>query len=423
MLLRRFVLPGVMWLLLAGGCRRGEVAPAPSTAPATRMTRPEVRIGLAVDTVQSEIGASRAFEIRTLAGDLLTRSEANETWTFRVVEDDQLRASSTAGRQIGPAAAPLRILPLENGHITIGGKEYRGTALLRVNQSGRLSAINVVDIEAYLQGVVPFEIGRLAPELIAAVKAQAVAARTYAIGNLNRWEAQGFDFLATVQDQVYGGVSGEDSVTTRAVQETRGEIVTFQGKPILAYYSSTCGGRTANVEDAWPWRSPLPYLRSVSDSSAGSQRSYCETSSRFRWTVSWTRDSLRRILEQTMTARLGRPILITRINALELMGPNDSGRARALQLQIDGESHTVPGDSIRWVLRPDATRGLNSTLLFELNAHQNNGEVAGLEVRGGGWGHGVGMCQVGAIGRARAGHDYRDILAAYYSGTRVETVY
>jgi stage II sporulation protein D len=409
-------------ILVLSGCTRGEVAPAPSARPATRMARPEVRIGLAVDTSQSEVGASVAFEIHTLAGDVLARSAANESWSFRV-SGQQLRASSTAGREIGPVAAPLRVQPADHGYVTIAGKQYRGAALLRVTESGRLSAINVVDIELYLQGVVPFEIGRLAPELIEAVKAQAVAARTYAIGNLNRWAAQGFDFLATVQDQVYGGVSGEDTVTTRAVQETRGEIVSFEGKPILAYYSSTCGGRTANLEEAWPWRTGLPYLKSVSDTIPGSQRSYCETSNRFRWTVSWTRETLRQILEQTMTARLRRSIMVTRIDQLELIRGNATARARELQLQLDGELHTVPGDSIRWVLRPEPARGLNSTLLFEFRVQRENGQVAGVEVRGGGWGHGVGMCQVGAIGRARAGHGYREILTAYYSGTQIETIY
>jgi stage II sporulation protein D len=386
------------------------------------MPRPDVRIGIAVDTSTAEVGSNRAFEIITRNGDVLGRSEANERWTFRT-EGEQLRARSSAGREIGPAASPLRITPRDNGNVTISGKEYRGTVLLRVTEQRRLSAINVVDIEEYLRGVVPFEIGKLAPELIEAVKAQAVAARTYAIGNMNRWGAQGFDFVATVQDQVYGGVSGEDSVASRAVRETRGEIVTFEGRPILAYYSSTCGGRTASIEDSWTWRPAQPYLKSVSDSIPGGGRAYCETSSRFRWSVNWTRAALRRVLEQSLSARQRRPVSIQKIEAVEITDRNASGRAQAVRLRYDGQTVTIPGDSIRWVLRPDSTRGLNSSLLLELNAHRENGEVTALDVRGGGWGHGVGMCQVGAIGRARAGLSYRDILGAYYSGTRVDAVY
>ena len=205
--------------------RRRRAAPGRTCALASRSIPPA-----------SDVGSGRAFEIRTLGGDVLATSEAGERWTFRS-ENSQLRARSSAGREIGPAAPPLRIVPRDSGHVKIAGKDYRGSALIRVNDAGRLSAINVVDIEQYLLGVVPGEIGRLAPELIEAVKAQAIAARTYAIGNMNRWGAQGFDFVATVQDQVYGGVGSEDSVTSRAVRETAGEILTYDNKPILAYYS------------------------------------------------------------------------------------------------------------------------------------------------------------------------------------------
>jgi stage II sporulation protein D len=412
--------PLIATMLLAVGCARGEVAP-PETPP-VRGPLPDVRIGIAVDTTETEVGATMAYEIRAASGDVLARSEANERWTFRAAEG-QLRARSSAGRELGPAAAPLRVTPRDSGYIRVAGKDYRGVALIRLSEAGRISAINVLDIERYLQGVVPFEIGRLAPELIEAVKAQAVAARTYAIGNMNRWEAQGFDFLATVQDQVYGGVSGEDSVTTRAVRETRGEIVSYQGKPILAYYSSTCGGRTSNLEDAWTWRTGQPYLKSVSDTIPGTDRAYCDTSSRYRWHVNWTRETLRRTLEQSLSMRLRRAVSVARIQRIELTGRSASGRAQAMRVEIDGETHTIPGDSIRWVLRPDPTRGLNSTLLLEFDARREHDEVVGLDVRGAGWGHGVGMCQVGAIGRARAGQRYRDILTAYYSGTRVEPVY
>ncbi len=408
-------------LLLILGCARGEVMPTVQP-PTTRMPRPAVRIGIVVDTAETEVGSTRTFEIRTSNGDVLVRSEASERWVFRV-EATQLRARSSAGREIGPAASPLRVTSGDSGEVIIAGKNYRGTTLLRVNEGGRLNAINVLDIEEYLRGVVPFEIGRLAPDLIEAVKAQAVAARTYAIGNMNRWDAQGFDFLATVQDQVYGGVSGEDSVTARAVRETEGTIVTYEGKPILAYYSSTCGGRTAELEDAWPWRTGQPYLKSVSDTIPGTQRAYCDTSNRYRWSVSWTRAALHSVLAQSLAARLRRPVSVDKIEDFELTSKNGSGRAEAMRLRVNGETQIIPGDSIRWVLRPDPTRGLNSTLLLEFAAHREQGEIVGLEVRGAGWGHGVGMCQVGAIGRARAGHNYRDILTAYYSGTRIQQVY
>ena len=408
-----------LFLLLVLGCARGEVV---TTEPPARGPRPDVRVGIAVDTTTADVGSARPFEVRTLGGDVLVTSEPGERWTFRNV-DNQLRARSSAGREIGPVSPPLRIVPRDNGNVTIAGKDYRGTALIRANETGKLTAINVLDIEEYLLGVVPLEIGRLAPDLIEAVKAQAVAARTYAIGNMNRWGQQGFDFVATVQDQVYGGVASEDTVTSRAVRETAGEILTYDNKPILAYYSSTCGGRTSNIEDAWTWRSPLPYLKSVSDTIPGTDRAYCDTSNRFRWNVSWTGAALRAVLEQSLAARVRRSLSIKSIESIEMTGRNASGRAEGVRIKADGETYTVPGDSIRWILKPDPARSLNSSLLLEFAAHRAAGEVSGLDVRGAGWGHGVGMCQVGAIGRARAGQRYRDILAAYYSGTRLDRVY
>ena len=381
-----------------------------------------MRVGLLVDTPTVELSAATAFDIVDGSGEVLQKADARDVWTF-TVESGRIRGRSTSGRELGPVAAPLRITPRDSGLITIGGKNYHGTAFLRLNDSGKLSAINVVEIEEYLRGVVPYEIGRLAPELIEAVKAQAVAARTYAIGNMNRWESRGYDFVATVQDQVYGGATGEDSVATRAVRETAGQIVTYEGKPIMAYYSSTCGGRTARIADSWTWRTNQPYLQSVSDTIPGTNRAYCDTSSRYRWNVSWTGAALRSVLEKTLSDRLGRAVKIRRISGLLLTGKTESGRARGLRIETDRETQTIAGDSIRWVLRVDSTRSLNSSLLLDFQPELTNGEVTHLEVHGAGWGHGIGMCQVGAIGRARAGQSYREILTTYYSGTRIEPAY
>ena len=413
----------VIGVFAAVACSRGEVIPRETPPPPPRLEeQPTVRVGITLDTTSAMLSSMGDYEIRTQAGDVLVRSQPPENWTF-TIEDGRLRAQSSAGRTLGPAAAPLLVTPGDGGLVVISGKNYRGTAFLRITDEGKLNAINVVDIEEYLKGVVPYEIGARPPELIEAVKAQAVAARTYAIGNLNRWGSRGFDFVATVQDQVYGGVEREDSISSRAVLETRGEIVSYEGRPIEAYYSSTCGGRTANAEDSWPWRPGKPYLRSISDSVPGTNRAYCDASNRFRWSAAWTQDSLRSILERSLATRLRRTMSIRRVESVELTGRSPSGRAQAVRLRVDGETHDVPADSIRWVLRPTPNGSLNSALILELKAHEENGVMSRLEVNGAGWGHGIGMCQFGALGRARAGHNYRDILTAYYSGTRVERLY
>ena len=148
--------------------------------------------------------------------------------------------------------------------VKLNGKAYRGRIEVFVNSRGTLTVVNVVPLEEYLLGVVPRELGLPSLE---AQKAQAVAARTYAIANKDGFAAQGFDLLPTVWSQVYGGVSAENAMATQAVQQTRGIVATFGGKPINALYTSTCGGRTENSENIFEFNEP--YLRGVECSFEG----------------------------------------------------------------------------------------------------------------------------------------------------------
>ncbi len=416
-----------VWLLalLSAGCRLGEGTPSAPTTPTTpARTEPTVRIGLKVDTAAVVLSSTTAAQLLDQNNRVAAQIPAHELWTFRAAGETVV-ATSPTGRSVTVAPTPAKLQPAANGYIRIGDKSYRGEMILRRAGNERITLINVLDMERYLVGVVPFEIGRPAGAY-EAIKAQAIAARTYAIGGMGSRNALGFDFYATVADQVYGGASGEDSVVSRAVLETRGEIITYQGEPIIAYYSSTCGGRTAAVPEVWPWRNGRPYLKSRSDMMPDGQTAYCQSSNRFRWNVSWTGDSLRHVLQQTLGTRAGNPQLrISRIDDVRITGTTESGRAAALNILADGVTHTIPADSIRWILRPNLNSSLNSSLLLDLHAlAPAEGEpVSRLEVTGGGWGHGVGMCQVGAIGRARAGQNYRDILHAYYTDVDITRLY
>lgn len=148
--------------------------------------------------------------------------------------------------------------------VRLNGKAYRGKIEVFVNARGSLTVVNVVPLEEYLLGVVPAELGL--PQL-EAQKAQAVAARTYAIANIGGYGKQGFDMVPTVWSQVYKGVSIENKMGTQAVRETRGMVATYNGKPIIAYYTSTCGGRTENSENIFDHAEP--YLRGVECSLEG----------------------------------------------------------------------------------------------------------------------------------------------------------
>jgi len=148
--------------------------------------------------------------------------------------------------------------------VKLNGKAYRGKLEVFVNSRGSLTVVNVVPLEDYLLGVVPAELSL--PQL-EAQKAQAVAARTYAVANVGGYGTKGFDMVPTVWSQVYRGVSIETPMGTRAVRDTRGIVATYQGKPIMAYFTSTCGGRTENSENIFDHGEP--YLRGVECSLEG----------------------------------------------------------------------------------------------------------------------------------------------------------
>ncbi|MBR9990818.1 MAG: SpoIID/LytB domain-containing protein [Gemmatimonadetes bacterium] len=407
-------------------CTPGEpMPPTPTPRPGTGLpaAEPRVRIGIVVDSSTAQVGAATGFAIRVAGGDEIMRGAAGETWTFSADAQGFVSARGPAG-VIRPRAASLRVIPDQPGGLTINGRRYRGEAMIIPRSGGRVSALNIVELEEYLLGVVPREIGRLPASMIEATKAQAIAARTYAVGNLGGRETLGFDFHATVMDQVYGGMADEDTIVNRAVRETAGEILTYNGSPILAYYSSTCGGRTASIEDSWTNRQPLPYLRSVSDRIPGTEEYYCSTSNRFNWSTEWTRPQLLAVLGETLRSHTRGVVQgVSRLDGVRIVDRNASGRA-TVELSVDGRDYTLRGDSIRWVLRPQPGPAiLNSSLLHDIETVRGPNGIESIEVHGGGWGHAIGMCQVGAMGRARAGQSYSEILRAYYTGVEVRRLY
>lgn len=146
-----------------------------------------------------------------------------------------------------------------NAPVRYNEKPYRGSLEVFANPRGTLTVVNVLSLEDYVRGVVPNELSPGSYPAIEALKAQAVAARTYAVRNKNQFASEGFDLLPTTRSQVYGGLSTEQPLSTRAVDETRGVVATFRNQPINALYTSTCGGRTEDVENIF--NEATPYLR------------------------------------------------------------------------------------------------------------------------------------------------------------------
>jgi stage II sporulation protein D len=419
--------PGPRDTVVIGPTQPAQPQPA-DVAPVANATA--VRVGLIVDTSTVEITSAGDFVVQMEDGREIGRLRGGQTVAFRDVGSTVTMESrgGPAGSAVQPPSQvggaglrpPLVVRPAAaGGSLTVRGVPYRGELRIQPATGGGLTVVNRLDMETYLLGVVPREIGRFELDIYEAIKAQAVAARTYAVTYLGRRSQQGFDVYATTEDQVYGGAAAENETVNRAVRETAGEIVTYNGQPITAYYHSTCAGQTAAIDEVWN-NAPVPYLVSVRDVDPNGQ-AYDRASSRFRWEERWTHAELVGILNRTLADSLhGRRI--TRIEDMRVLERTPSDRVRRMRIDTDAGSFTVGKDRVRWILTPNRGGILNSSK-FDVSLTRGGGRVTEIVAAGGGWGHGIGMCQVGAMGRARAGQDYRTILRTYYPGTEIRKAY
>jgi stage II sporulation protein D len=246
-----------------------------------------------------------------------------------------------------------------------------------------------------------------------------VAARSYAYMHLVG-PGRAYDMLATVADQVYGGVDAETPLGNQSVDNTSGLVLMYEGRTVNAPYSGNCGGFTAEPGDAWR-SGPEPFLQRVSDQIPGSDRFYCEAGPRFRWTRRYTGEELRQSIVRYLRTVPQAPQTVASIRTVAVTEVTPAGRVAALTVDTDRGRWTMRGNEIRAALRTTSGEMLYSTY-FSVDVVAAGGVVQSLELRGGGNGHGIGMCQSGAIGRARAGQDFRTILTTYYPGTTIGTI-
>lgn len=293
--------------------------------------------------------------------------------------------------------------------VEVNGTPYRGAVEMRLLDD-RIWVINVLDMDDYVKGVVPCEIGHVSEDLYEVARAQAVAARTYAYAHLNQHQDLGFDLYSTVQDQVYKGVRCETELTNRAVDATAREILTFQGQPVEAKYHSTCGGHTADFNDAWSGKAP-PYLRSV-------RCTYCTASPHYTWEKRYTKGAFFTLL-RTGLQKIGTPLPTeVRIKNIKLVRNKKSKRIIRIVILTDNRDYEVPGYHVRTVLgSPSDPGGLLKSNYLTIESDRSD-----VIIKGNGWGHGVGMCQFGAIEMARRGMNYKKILYHYYRGTKINKV-
>jgi stage II sporulation protein D len=313
----------------------------------------------------------------------------------------------------------LELVPERDGYSGWSGNWYRGSFRVHASDPRGLTLVNEVGLEDYLRSVLPNEIGTPPESDFEAVKAQAVAARSYTLAYLGRRAQLGFDLYASVEDQVYAGKTRENAQSDRAVETTRGEVLTSGDIPIRALYSSACGGRTANVEDVWPW-DWTSYLRSVRDDKGPGSTSYCSLSSNFRWREEWDAGAFLAMLRQYGPPENGAAAALLAGDLLDVRVDRRSRCGRVQDLAVSTTSGDVAfhGDRTRWVLRRPGSGAILRSSFFKIGVLRgDDGRPAKVVATGAGNGHGIGLCQWGAMGMARAGVDYREILRHYYKSS------
>ncbi|MGK2936166.1 MAG: SpoIID/LytB domain-containing protein, partial [Gemmatimonadaceae bacterium] len=396
---------------------RGPVAPlpdpSPPVAPLPDVER-DVRIGVVQAADSVAVGSTGAFTVTERGTGRVLASGSNAAAIVTRAPGGAAGYQVRLGNVVAESANPVRVTSASG--VTINGQQYRGSAEVGVNSAGTLAGINEVPVEQYLYGVVPRELGpNVFPE-IEAQKVQAIAARTYTVAYLGRRSADGYDLRATVDDQVYGGRSAEHPVSTAAVDATRGIVMRHGGKLIIARYSSTSGGHTADNEESFA-ENPIPYMRGVSDMPPTAGATYVASIDAFksvpyitdfrkppapfdpdrpryhRWMVEWSPSELTSMISTFAKRNVG---LVREIEVIQ-RGP--SGRIISIQFVTDSgavqASMGVIRSALKYVNPSGAFVNLPSALFFIEPVEQNGAAVPGsFRVYGGGFGHGTGMAQV-----------------------------
>ncbi|MDD2889740.1 MAG: SpoIID/LytB domain-containing protein [bacterium] len=279
------------------------------------------------------------------------------------------------GKALNKIQLPFEVIA-DNDILELNGKKFRGSLIIYNKQSNFL-VVNKVDMESYLKGVVPCELKTTEVE---ALKAQIIASRSFAL-HLIKPGAEYYDLTSGVEAQVYKGIEAEVDFIDKVIEETHGIVCTYNGETIQTQYSSNCGGRTANGK--------APYLKST-------PCQFCKSYPNYRWECSFSRASF--------FEKLG-----VQGNSFSVTKRDKSGRI--LEIQIPDASCIIKGEQVR------AKLGLRSTFL-EI---KDNGDK--IIINGKGYGHGIGLCQYGAVGMSKQGFDYKSILKHYYSGIKIEKIY
>jgi len=401
-------------------------APAPQivSIPSGRAI-PQVRVLLQKFAQSMNVSATEAFAIKNEDnGQDLSYVSQGQKIAFKRI-GDKIEVAEADGKVLGNGTHLLCHAKSAGCLFQIGGNSYRGQISVFIDNADAM-VVNTLDLESYLMGVVKNEIGKLPQEQMEAAKAQAVAARTYAIKNKNKYKI--YDYVSDIGDQVYNGASSESDVSNRAVIETLGETLEFEGKPIQAFFYSTSGGTTSNVEDVWKSSTPVPYLRTISTFINGKDLS--AESPNYRWEVKWTgpeiedlvKANLPIVLKDQFPIQDSAKLKSQKLLNLLVMERDSSQRIKTFKIGFTKDNYTVTGEQIRRILKGEKTILYSSLFKMDI-ARDSTGSISTATCKGGGYGHGVGMCQWSARTMAKEGYSYKQILGFFYRGTTIGKAY
>lgn len=369
------------WVPLLIGTIAIAAKPAWSQDASTQL---ELRVAIEEGVSQVKVGSSTEAVLRDGSGQVLAQLPAMGA-LMATPSGNQVQLNDWSASQIW-------IEPTSGGYVFIGDKWYRGRVLVVPTSSG-VTAVNYVDLEEYLYSVIGGEMPTSWP--LEALKAQAVAARTYALYQRQNSANTVFDVGDTTSWQVYDGIEDETLSTQTAVSQTAGQVLTYDSQLIEAVFHSSSGGHTENVEDVWS--SPRPYLRGVQDFDQGAPV--------YEWEETISISQL-----QSLAPNIG---AITGIQAVETT-PN--GRISRLRIVGDAGSKEIDGDQFRQALN------LRSTLFMITPQYRTVASASTLptvpvsfQLSGRGFGHGLGLSQWGAHNLAQEGYSYQQILLHYYT--------
>ncbi len=279
--------------------------------------------------------------------------------------------------------------------IMINGRKFRGNIQLIINNDANLLVVNNIDIEDYIKGILYHEASHYWP--MEALKAQAIVCRTYAVYQCQENKSKSYDVTSDIYSQVYGGRTSERYRTNKAVDETKGEIITYKDKAFPAYYHATCGGHTEDV--SLLWNIDIAPLKGVSCD-------FCKDSPHFNWHYVLT---LKEVKDKLANAGYK----VSDIKDIVILDKDKSGRIKNLNIVSAKKDLKISAKDFRNIIGPNIIRSTN----FNVNVVDHDVVFEGV-----GWGHGVGLCQWGAYFMAKQGYTAEQILKYYYPKTDVKTI-